>query len=335
MGGPPLRYHGAKRFGFTLVELLVVITIIGILIALLLPAVQSAREAARRMQCSNNLKQLALAAHNYHSSHRTFPPGLNQSEFSYSPRFRGTSLFVFLLPYLDQQNVCRDWDYGHPLANTTGGPSALSATVIATLVCPSDRIVENPIEKAGTYYGMTSYGGNGGTRSYYPDFATVDGIFHTTGPASHPKPDQQPVSLRDVRDGTTHTLFFGERNHRDPNLESFARMYWADSLTRLGTWSAIGGRKRIGDVTMSGHAPINFQIPVDYSARQAANPPLGSSADFNYYQDLRICAWGSNHPGGANFAFVDGSVRFLAESLPLVTLQALSTREGEEVTGDF
>ena len=332
---PALRRPCSRRFGFTLVELLVAIAIIGTLIALLLPAVQSAREAARQMQCANNLKQLALAAHNYHSTHRTFPPGLNQSEFSHSPRFRGTSLFVFLLPYMEQQNVCRDWDYGRPLANTIGGRRALCATVIPSLVCPSDRIAENPVEKSGYYYGMTSYGGNGGTRSYYPDFATVDGVFHTTGPASHPKPDQQPVNLSEVRDGTTNTLFFGERNHHDPNLESFARMYWADSLTFLGTWAAIGGRKRIGDVTMSGHAPINFQIPFDYDHRQLANPPLGSSADFEYYQDLRVCAWGSNHPGGANFAFVDGSVRFLAESLPLVTLQALSTRAGEELTGDF
>jgi len=320
--------------GFTLVELLVVIAIIGVLIALLLPAVQAAREAARRIQCTNHLKQIALAAHNYHAAYSTFPPGLNQFEFAVSPRFRGTSLFVALLPYLEQENVVAGWDYNIPTNNALGGASARTAAVIAVLVCPSDRIAKNPLEKNGEFYGMTSYGGNGGRRSYYPNFATTDGMFHTTGPASHPQPNQQPVRLEMVTDGTSNTLFFGERSHRDANYETFARVYWTDPLQYLGTWAAVGGRKRIGDVTMSGYAPINYRLPFDYTHRSQANPPLASSANFSYYEDLRVCAWGSEHSGGANFAFVDGSVRFLAESLPLVTLQALSTREGGETAAE-
>jgi len=325
----------SKRPAFTLVELLVVIAIIGILIALLLPAVQSAREAARRVQCVNHLKQIALAAHNYHSAFGTFPPGLNQFEFKFSPRFRGTSLFAFLLPYLEQENLLADWDYHNPLLNTEGGERARSAAVIATLVCPSDQIADNPVDKNGCYHGMTSYGGNGGTRSYYPDLATVDGMFHTTGPASHPRPNQRPVSLKHVGDGTSSTLFFGERNHHDPNFETFADVYWTTSLRYVGAWAAIGGRKRISDVTMSGYAPINYQLPFDHANHHTANPPLGSSTDFTYYEDLRLCAWGSSHPGGANFALVDGSVRFLADSLPLLTLRQLSTRNGEELVGKF
>jgi len=321
------RWHG----GFTLVELLVVIAIIGILVALLLPAVQAVRAAARRMQCGNHLKQIALAAHNYHTAHQTFPPGLNQFEVSSPPRFRGTSLFVFLLPYIEEANVVRDWDYVYPLNNTLGGADAPSAAVIPVFVCPADRIEQNPVVTAGRYYGMTSYGGNGGTRSYYPDFATVDGVFHTTGPASQPEPDQRPVDVEMITDGTSHTLLFGERSHYDPNYATFVTMSWADSLDYVGAWAAIGGRKRIADVTMSGYAPVNYRVPVDYDHRGTANPPLGSSLSFDYYADLRLCAWGSNHPGGAQFAFADGSVRFLSESLPLVTLQALSTRAGGEV----
>ena len=319
--------------GFTLVELLVVIAIIGVLIAMLLPAIQAARESARRIQCSNNLKQLALAAHNYHAGFGTFPPGLNQFQYASSPRFRGTSLFVFLLPHLEQQNVVENWDYAAPLNNTQGGTNSREAAVLGELVCPSDQIAENPWRDGSRCRAMTSYGGNGGTRSYYPDFAGADGVFHTTGPAAMPDPDQQPVRQGMIRDGTSHTLFFGERSHEDANFETFANHNWTDSLQGVGSWAAIGGHKRIRDVTLSAHAPINYRLPFDFQNRASANPPIGNT--FDYYEDLRMCAWGSNHPGGANFALADGSVRFISEELPLVTLQALSTRDGKEVIDGF
>lgn len=319
--------------GFTLIELLVVIAVIGLLLALLLPAVQASREAARRMTCANNLKQLSLAAHHFHDSHGQFPPGLDQFEVHWAPRYRGTSLFTFLLPHIEQGSVLAGWDYAFPLNNTQGGPDARSATVLPVFLCPSDLVVENPVVAAGRHYGTTSYGGNGGRRSHHPSLATVDGIFHTTGPASEPEPDQRPVSLSMVLDGASQTILLGERNHVDPNLETYAAVYWAESLRYLGRWAAIGGRKRIGDVTLSAFAPINYRIPFDYEHRQQLDPPPGSVLDFEVYEDRRKCAFGSSHPQGANFAFTDGSVRFLQESLPLATLEALCSRDGGEVVG--
>jgi len=321
---------GCRRTGFSLVELLVVIAIIGTLLALLLPAVQAARGAARRVQCANHVHQLALAAHGFHTAQRAFPPGLRQSLFPSPPIYRGTSLFVYLLPYIEYGPLEEDWDYEQPLLNTAGGPAARSAAVIPALLCPDDLIPENPFARGQRHYGMTSYGGNGGTRSYFPDLATVDGVFHTAGPASLPEANQQQVRIEMIDDGTSTTLLFGERNHHDPNFQTFARIGWADSLATVGRWSAIGGKRRIVDVTMSGHAPINYRLPFRYDQRLSACPPAGSRQDFAYYEDLRFCAWGSRHTGGANFAMADGSVRFLSEDLSLMVLQALSTRDGQE-----
>ena len=182
---------------------------------------------------------------------------------------------------------------------------------------------------------MTSYGGNGGTRSFDPALATCDGIFHTTGPASEPNPDQLPVSLSMVTDGSSQTILFGERNHQDPNFETFAARSWSDSLNGLGRWAAIGGRKSIADVTMSAFVPINYQMPVDFDRRGEATPPVSSPGDFFIHEQRRVCAFGSGHSGGANFALADGSVRFLAESLPLDTLQALCTRNSRELISDY
>ena len=321
--------------GFTLVELLTVIAIVGTLVALLLPAVQQSREAARRILCVNNLKQLALAAHGYHDVVKTFPPGMDQFKVSTKPRYRGTSVFTYLLPHLEQDNLLWDWNYESPLDNTDGGTKARAAAVLSVLLCPSDHIDENPTSRDGRYHGMTSYGGNGGTRSFEPDLASCDGIFHTTGPASQPQPKQSTVSLAMIADGSGHTLLFGERNHEDRNFQSFAAQGWADPLPKLGRWAAIGGRKSVGDVTMSGFVPINHQTSVSFENRAAAEPPVNSSDDFYLHEQRRACAFGSSHPGGANFALADGSARFLSESLPLETLQAMCTRDSREVIGEY
>ncbi len=318
--------------GFTLVELLVVVAIIGILVSVLLPAVQAARESARRVQCQNQLRQLALATHEYHDAQLMFPSGVDQSLFLTPPVYRCFSLFTYLLPYLEETSRALQWELQDPLLNTTGGTNARTAAVVGTFVCPSDVLPENPIlSSQGWYQALTSYGGNGGTRSYFLPSATVDGIFHTTGPASEPVQRQRAIRFADVTDGTASTLLLGERSHSDINFESFGESGWVDRLSQWGWWAVSAGRKAAGHVTMSAYAPLNYRLPFNYAARNTAVPPANDPNVFQYYFDLRICAWGSNHPGGANLAFADGSVSFVGDQIPLPTLQALGTRAGGEV----
>ena len=334
-----LGVHGVLR-GFTLVELLVVIAIIGILIALLLPAVQSAREAARRTECTNNLKQIALAAHNYHDALRSFPPGMLLSQHDPSRnRYRGASLFVLLLPYLEQGNLHDQWDFADPNGNFGGGLESRAAKG-PNLLCPSEPESENPLyyssrltgSSTDRYIKVTSYAGNAGTRSYHPasGFLMTDGVFFMAGPGSLPEPNQKPVRLADVTDGTSNTLFFGERSRHDPNYDTFAAQGWDWEFHFYGNWAATSS-SGVAHVTLSTYAPINYRLPLDFDNRAGASPPADSDTDFEYYIDLRVCAFGSSHPGGANLATCDGSVRFFSETIPLMTLRALSTRQGAEV----
>ena len=315
--------------GFTLVELLVVIVIIGILVSISLPAIQTAREAGRRTQCSNRLKQLAVAAQNYHSAIGSFPPGVDMSK---NP---GTSLFVFLLPYLEQGGIQAEWDFENPYNNDLGGLQALAAMVLPELVCPSDHMPSNPVMNlaSGKWYGLTSYGGNGGTRSFNPNCGALmaDGIFFETGQYSIPQPNQTAVRLSDITDGASKTLLLGERSHVDRNYDSFAGQGWQQTMGEYGFWTGSGGHLALGDVTLSSYAPINYLVPMNFAARKTASPPANSATAFTYYSDQRLCAFGSGHPGGANLALADGSIQFLSDSIDLATLRALSTRSGGEV----
>jgi len=312
--------------GFTLIEVLVVIAIIGILLAMLLPAVQVARESARRMYCGNQLRQVALAAHNYHSLHDCFPPGVDRST---SQR---QSLFVFLLPSLEGGVLYQEWQ------RAGADRAALAATVLPVLVCPSDPIPQNPVQNrvSERWYGLASYAGNGGTRSFHPDSRDLkaDGVFFEVGLYSRPARYQRAVPIAEIRDGTSQTLLFGERSHDDANYDSFAAQGWEQTMGEYGYWSGSGSNLAVGDVTLSSHAPVNYCVPFSYADRTAADPPANSRKNFRHYADLRLCAFGSNHPGGANFALADGSTRFISEDIPLETLRALSTREGHEAVSD-
>jgi prepilin-type N-terminal cleavage/methylation domain-containing protein/prepilin-type processing-associated H-X9-DG protein len=308
------------RRAFTLLELLVVIAIVAVLIGLLLPAVQKVRESAARMQCSNNLHQLGLAAHQYHDANGTFPPGVQQGRFGGAPQYRGYTLFIYLLPYSEQNNLYQSWGFVEPLNNTAGGAGARTAAVLSMLLCPSDVIPTNPVASQDRTYAVGSYGGNGGRRSFDPTSGSTDGIFHTTGPGSQPVANQRPVRIADITDGTANTLLFGERSHRDPAYDALpgaSRM-----MAEWGWWAASTGRLAIGDVTLSAAVPINHLV-------SSGNLGPGS------LEEQRICAFGSNHLGGANFTLADGSVRYISESIAVLTLQALATRAGSETVGDY
>jgi prepilin-type N-terminal cleavage/methylation domain-containing protein/prepilin-type processing-associated H-X9-DG protein len=319
-----------RRGGFTLIEVLVVIAIIAVLIGLLLPAVQKVREAANRISCQNNLKQIALATHHSHDARGQLPTGARLSADVSSIPTGGTNLWVELLPYFEQDNLYKKWDYNDNRNNVAGGRNATQAQVIKILLCPSDLLPE-PVweltaETAGSppwsrgFYGLSSYGGNAGKRAV-----------HTGGPPAFPRMTRDGLffidsrlRLADVTDGTSSTFLFGERFHRDPEFDRLRGLVWPDAtpVGGWGRWGYVANGGAMFQVTLHTAVSINYRVP--------------SGGDFSTLEN-RGCAFGSGHPGGANFAFADGSVRFLSESTPLATLQALSTRAGGEVVsaGDF
>src|SRR4051794_18766421 len=256
------------RRGFTIVELLVVIAIIGTLVALLLPAVQSAREAARRSQCLNNLHQIAVATLNYESSHGKFPTGARPS-VGVVPTM-GTNVWVELLPNFEQENLHAKWDFVDNHNNVVGGRDATQAQIIPMLLCPSDQLPE-PVWELLTatypvppwscgFYGMTSYGGNAGKRSVQtgglPDLPrlTKDGIIFVFS----------RVSLKDVTDGSSKTLLFGERSHDDPQYELQRPVVWKDAppMAGWGRWAFVANQGASGNISLSTPQQINYEVPL-------------------------------------------------------------------------
>lgn len=301
-----------RRRAFTLVELLVVIAIIGILVALLLPAIQAARGAARRASCINNMKQIALAAQNYHDTHRVLPAGgLNWSTPPGQinpPRYRNVSLFVLILPQLEQGPLSESWDFNDPWQNVLTGRAA---TVLDALICPSDYLMSKiAVDGSGRQFGMTSYGGCGGVQSYQPANATRDGIFYMNS----------SIRLADIADGTSTTLLFGERYHLDMDYDNNAGSY--TKMPGWGYWCPSSGAPGMGDVTLGTMVPINYRHPAGVAVNAT-------------YEERRITAMGSGHSGGCNVALADGATRFVAENVDNTLWRALSTRAGSETIGSY
>lgn len=305
-----------RQPGFTVIELLVVIAVIGILMALLLPAVQQARESARRLKCLNNLRQLGIACQNHHGTHGRLPPGLENGPTPAGqprpPNERSHSLFFFLLPFMEETNVHRAWGDDPYLAAQKG----LAGERLHFLRCPSDTVASVVLETPSfatqpIRYAMTSYGGNGGVRSFHPARASRDGVFFVNSEVHYAK----------IRDGLSQTLLLAERDHADVAYESQLR--GQTPLERWGYWApSTQGEPGIGHVTLGSLAPINYKHPTGVPVTAA-------------FEDRRVSAIGSSHPGGANVALADGSARFMTDRIHLLTLQRLTTRDDGDAIPDL
>jgi prepilin-type N-terminal cleavage/methylation domain-containing protein/prepilin-type processing-associated H-X9-DG protein len=363
------RTQADRKAGFTLIELLVVISIIALLVGLLLPAVQSAREAARRLQCTNNLKQITLALLNYESANGSFPPGYCWQAYAgnYSD---APGHLVRITPYLGQTPIANAVNISIPMyysANTT-----VCGTGLNVFWCPSDGTIVNlsnvypaPYTYDGGPLPMTysSYAGclgtwpisgfvsstSGGDQASLSD---VNGVLFNIGyPPGNPvtiygtsfpgRPSIPPVGIAGVTDGTSNTIAFGEHAHG-----LFSRTPDANGITDLYDWNWwVSGN--FGDTIFTTYFPMNPQNKLATGYYEGGEFIQG---------DDMVTAASSFHPGGANFAFCDGSVKFIKESIESWTIipatglpqrvtyqagkyfpgfipvyQALSTRNGGEV----
>ncbi len=290
-----------KLRGFTLVELLVVIAIIGILIALLLPAVQAAREAARRMQCSNNLKQIGLALHNYHDTNKVFPPGSFWYGLDYAS-YRG-SILIRLLPFLEQQPLYDLYDFrnsgGVSVDNQTmpGSTALIQSNIVPTYICPSDNHPQvlngRALHNYAASIGPTTHANNSScpcpTYDSWNDYARFPGggTYGSTTNFAGPF-YRYPVSTRisDCTDGLSNTIYFGEVR---PMCSVHNSQGWGSSNNGQGLTSTI--------------VPINYN-----SCSRDANEPDGCKRYCNWNTEL---GFKSRHPGGAQFLLGDFSEHIL------------------------
>ncbi len=328
--------------GFTLVELLVVIAIIGILLGMLLPAVQAVRGAARRAACQNKLRQISLAALNYESAFQRLPAGYTQ-EFISPGGYQGHSVFYFILPYIEQDNLFETMDPKIPVnnrANSPGGGKA--ATAVSLYICPSDTLTAEAIPYPETstptqYYGGTSYRANGGSRPIYATSSTNDGVFMAVGPAAR-KAATAPLGIKvrmaEILDGQSNTVFFGESRHDDLNFDTFTfSVNWnsGSSIKGWSRWYPSGGDTGLGNIMGGSFAPINYQTP--WAHGQPGAPT--SAGAWYIHQDRRLSAFGSLHPGGANLGLADGSVRFVSTQVQQTILGYYCQRADRTAIPDF
>jgi prepilin-type processing-associated H-X9-DG protein len=322
---------------------LVVIAIIGALVALLLPAVQAAREAARRAKCTNNLKQIGIAIHNYESARGSFPTGAinfvyNRPDCSLRET-RQHTMFSFLLPFLEQQPLHNAINFDLPpmliAPHVTAQfvQSTAFASRVEVYICPSDLPQGMSVAPSGSRYPQGSYAGMAGTinsiewRIGNPscDDYEGNGVF---APAFTYKPS-------DVTDGLSATIFAGETSRYQNDLDATVH-HWNRYANYFSSYGPTVGR---GNALATGvpriNAPIQDPDPAGYgpTTNRDPVPPWGL---FNWMHNPELYERGqygfrSFHPGGAEFLFGDGSVKFLKQTINPQVYQALSTRGQSEV----
>jgi prepilin-type N-terminal cleavage/methylation domain-containing protein/prepilin-type processing-associated H-X9-DG protein len=340
---PAARRH---RPGFTLIELLVVIAIIGVLIALLLPAVQKVREAANRMKCSSNLKQLSLAAHHYHDVFLCLPPGKGPS-YPGAPVYARWSAQAYLLPYIEQQNLTQAIDFHYPPETPGMGgvvnfmpawqnPGRINAdqsrTKIDVFLCPSDRA-----PYSSDWPGECNYVGNSGTQflcdlseklsSTLVPSATPNGVLYYLS----------AVKLVEIYDGTAYTALFSEKirgpgfpNPRTdmfimPNQNTLDGTY--NTCQGLDPTTAVPLTSKQGWSWVMGEMCCNTynHVSTPNTLTCAGTPFPGNMAN------MAMCVPPSSyHPNGVNVGMCDGSVHFVHNDVSLTVWRAMGTRNGNE-----
>ncbi|PQO43490.1 DUF1559 domain-containing protein [Blastopirellula marina] len=276
------------RNGFTLVELLVVIAIIGVLIALLLPAVQQAREAARRMSCSNNLKQVGIAMHNYHDTFGSLPSGWIETSVDQIHAWS-----ALILPFMEQGNVYDNLraDFGR---QDSAADLDKGGAILQAYRCPSSILP--PTNSSG--YGTSNYNGNYGAS------------FVANGDKGGLLRQDSAFKFRDITDGTSNTVLAGEvEGDSDPTNNGFP--IWAQVPTDTNNGVLPGGGESRWSVVSFGsiNKPINFAL-------------TSGGCDVNHQCEE---SYASRHPGGAQFLFADASVHFLPETIDLGTIGPFSS----------
>jgi len=321
--------HASSRSAFTLVELLVVIAIIGTLVGLLLPAVQSAREAARRSICSNNLKQIGLALHGFHEANSRLPPAFATTETPGNVNWRslpqtpgffepGWSFFVFILPFVEEDSLFKQLNLSLPIMAPANAAARRESSIVSLYVCPSDtapKLVDvrdfGPSSSAVALSGdgtvitqapVSSYAGLIGTNDHENNGA-FDGVFFRNS----------RIRLSQITDGTTKTLCIGERMSR------MAEATWLGSITDSEVVHADGWWQRLGYPTRShNYRPANCQTTCHI---RSSAPNLSTNSPSGFF---------SPHANGCNFLNADTSVRLITDDVDLATFRALATRAGGE-----
>jgi prepilin-type N-terminal cleavage/methylation domain-containing protein len=334
------RGSAASRAGFTLVELLVVIAIIATLIGLLLPAVQSAREAARRSACSNNLKQIGIGCLMYESARKTLPPGFARSK-TVTGAFQKRGLFTMILPYFEEKQIYDQIAFDYTGSNPYTDPARNQ--VVSSYICasyPHPKVTTTSSGAAEYENGaMVTYGGCGGAYmpatesappcligSSYPD----NGPFYLSGPGTQAGgaacggASGSPITgvgrqLKQVTDGTTKTFMVGEYCHRDFIV---SRSLWQDPPGNMRPWY------------LAGNQTSETTVPSIYHIKEFEYTP-NSRVTKNNVGSFNKLPMGSYHIGGTMFSMVDGSVRSVSDNVEQRVYQKFATVNGSESVNEL
>ena len=303
----------SRHSGFTLVELLVVIAIIGVMVGLLLPAVQAAREAARRSQCTNNLKQIGLGLQNYHAATNRFPFGMGGTGNKFSALSQ-------ILPYLEQSSVHETINFSRPINDPVNSAARLAE--LSLFRCPSDLANAQP-----TAGGAVNYCPNKGTTVRWQD-TQADGVMFL----------RSSTSFKDLLDGSSHTAAFSERLVGDGSngmisLESDAFLSTADPLTAD---DAVQMCAAVDVTDLANQFPQFMGAPwIDGKhGYQHISGPNARSCGFQAAGKATMTA-SSRHIGGAYVLMCDGSTHFVTDSIDLNLWRAIGTRNGGETVGEL